>query len=202
MRYTTVELRWFLPGPLPLPVLDWFGSLGSGMAAPPPRTDRYLVLRGRDDLGIKLREGRLEIKGRTAELGACRLGPRVVGEVEAWCKWSLAAEEAQAPMRVLDADPESGVPVRKDRALRRFVTTEAGVREAPLATLEGCQVEATSLEAPFGVWWTIALEALVGPAPGLEPLATIGEHVLADFPDTLGERDSRSYPGWLLAHAP
>jgi hypothetical protein len=172
------------------------------MAAPPPRTDRYLVLRGRDDLGIKLREGRLEIKGRTAELGSRRFGRHAVGEVETWCKWSLAPEEALAATRVLDADPELGVPIRKDRALRRFVTTEVGIREAPLATLEGCQVEVTSLEAPFGVWWTIALEALSGPAPGLEPLVAIAEYVLGDFPDTLGERDSRSYPGWLLAHAP
>jgi len=201
VRCSTVEMRWFLPGPVPLSVLDWFGSLGPGLAAPAPRTDRYLLLPGRDDLGIKLREGRLEIKGRTAELGIHRLGSRAIGEVEtwckwslaseevpeAWCKWSLASEEVPEALRVLDANPALGVPVHKDRALRM---------------LEGCQVEVTALEAPFGVWWTLGLEALTGPEPALAPLVSVGEHVLGDFPDRLGERDSRSYPGWLVAHTP
>jgi len=202
MRFTTVEMRWFLPGPLPLAVLDWFGSLGPGLAAPPPRTDRYLLLPGRDDLGIKLREGQLEIKGRTAELGRHRVGARAVGEAEAWCKWSLAPEEVPEALRILDADPDLGLPIHKDRSLRRLVAGESGVRSAPLDLLEGCQVEVTALETPFGVWWTLGLEALVGPEPDLTPLLAIGAHLFRDFPDALGEGDARSYPGWLLAHTP
>ena len=55
----TGELRWFAPGPIPPEVLTWFGG-----TAVEERCDTYR-LDGRDDMGLKLRSGKLlELKVR------------------------------------------------------------------------------------------------------------------------------------------
>ena len=107
MPSSTLEIRWFFSGSLEQSgsgVEVWFTSRprygGSDRAAPiawdpaPPawRQDRYLLVPGSDDMGIKWREGRLEIKGRTSTSGPRVFAPGIAGECEHWLKWSYAGE--------------------------------------------------------------------------------------------------------------
>ena len=57
------EMRWFLTGPVSSEAWTWFDGLpGKNVKRAYPRQDIYLVIPDREDLGLKVREGRLEIK--------------------------------------------------------------------------------------------------------------------------------------------
>ena len=58
---TSAEIRWFIKGQIPSSVFDWFNGLNENYVNQPERTDYYLVLKSDDALGIKLREGKVEI---------------------------------------------------------------------------------------------------------------------------------------------
>ncbi|NIV28827.1 MAG: hypothetical protein GWN58_04720, partial [Anaerolineae bacterium] len=62
--YPTLEARWFMRGSIPHEVREWFARGEPAPIHEPPRMDHYLRLQRSNALGIKLREGRLEIKQR------------------------------------------------------------------------------------------------------------------------------------------
>jgi hypothetical protein len=82
------EMRWFLPGPVPAETWKWFQRLPGGRVdAAFPRLDIYLVVSEREDLGLKVREGRFEIKTRP-DIGTEHplLNGSIVGNLESWTK--------------------------------------------------------------------------------------------------------------------
>ena len=61
----TLEPRWFFDGDVPEDVRQWFdGALPGPSVEPARRSDFYLIVPGRDDLGLKLREQKLELTWR------------------------------------------------------------------------------------------------------------------------------------------
>ena len=96
---TTAELRWFARGSLPAEIEHWFeqDQLGDHLAPAEEREDVYLYLPGCDYLGIKMRQGRLEIKWRKAELGVVGFEDRVEGKAEKWVKWTYRGAKLQQP---------------------------------------------------------------------------------------------------------
>ena len=95
------EVRWFFDGTatqheslkrwfetiVPIPQrpgvgpLVWQGRLDD-------QPDVYLLVPGSDDMGIKWREGELQMKGRASSLGTQVFCGRHQGVVERWIKWS------------------------------------------------------------------------------------------------------------------
>ncbi len=75
------ELRWFYPGKLPENIQLWFqqNCLIDPLKSPEEREDVYLYSPGCDYLGIKLRQGRLEVKWRQAELDTMYCSELVTG---------------------------------------------------------------------------------------------------------------------------
>jgi len=60
-----LEIRWFFEGPLPSTVESWFHSQALEQFLIPAQKLTDVYLRSRDyNLGLKLREGRFEIKWR------------------------------------------------------------------------------------------------------------------------------------------
>lgn len=190
MRFHTAEVRWFSAGPLPESATRWLEGLGAPLGAPEERVDDYWVL-GRDDLGIKLRQGRFEVKGRVAEQGERDFPPRARGDVEEWVKWSLGPGEAPAA-----AAPS--IAVHKRRWQRRWGPGDPPV---PVGLFEpwplSCALELAEVRAGGHVAWSVGLEALPGDAPGIRLLVAVGRRALASFPLPLDGDASRSYPAWL-----
>ncbi len=144
----TLELRWFFAGESPAELERSFdGPCGRTFA----RTDEYLRGTG-EALGVKLRDGALELKVRTAsweEKG---------GIVECWTKRRL---EAGVPW------PAAGawLTVAKKRRLRKFALVAGQLTEvdaeSPAET--GCQAELTTLDVDGRVAWTLGFEAFGPP---------------------------------------
>jgi hypothetical protein len=200
MPLITCEMRWFLEGPLPEEALRWFAS-GAQPAAPAWREDRYL-LAGTADMGIKDREGRFEIKGRIAKLGAHAITSEIEGSAERWCKWSYDAAAISQSFRACLQGPET-IVVGKGRVQRHFLLHPGDLpQEMPQRDLarRGFSLELTRIRvASSEKHWSLGIEAAPDDPALLPDLLSALRNVLKGFPARLPRSCSRSYPQWLLA---
>lgn len=208
----SAEVRWFFPGAWPDEVRRWFGA-GRQLEAEGEREDRYLLFPECETVGVKLREGKLEVKARVSGPGPFAVADGVRGRTDQWVKWSFASEGLQT----LTGDLlRSGrwVGVRKERYLRKYSVDSGQVEEVPPRQkplpVSGCNVELTAVgvDAEPASWYSLGFEAFGNPA-GLA--GTLEEAVRSFFAVnggmpgvTLSERESLNYPAWLatLAYPP
>ena len=131
--FASIETRWFFEGdssrhpdlrrwfesstPFPraagVQEPEWKGRAGG---AP----DVYLLMPGCTDMGVKWREGTLQIKGRVADLGQRSFGNGHAGRVQRWIKWTYP-EVPAAYRELFEADSAhelTSAAVHKTRALR------------------------------------------------------------------------------------
>jgi hypothetical protein len=197
---SSTELRWFYPGKLPEAISAWFAteSLGKALEPPEEREDIYLyVASDCDYMGIKLRQGRLEIKWRKAELGIVNIVKGVEGKLETWDKWceDSTAQNFQ-PQSVVDK--AHWVRVSKIRQQRKYQVLEQNlVQDVPLdASIDqGCNVEITQLGIGGNDWWSIALEAF---GNSTDNLYLVADKVFQDYDALfLQANNSFAYPSWL-----
>ncbi len=190
MPLITCEMRWFFDGQLPDEAARWFG----GGRAAPWREDRYLVLPGVADMGIKRREGRLDIKGRTAVLGDHVVAPGIEGYAERWGKWSY-------DMAIWDRFRGHGtILVGKRRVQRHFLLSPGGstqeMAERDLAR-RGFSLELTRIRLAGAHHWSLAIEAAPDDGTLLGDLLRTLPRLLDGLPQPLPLDHSRSYPAWL-----
>jgi hypothetical protein len=204
--YTTAEVRWFFPGRIPPEVHDWFVSAACLSEPPARRVDKYMILPGAASLGIKLRQGRLEIKLRKFDYGEVRLHDRVSGHMGRWRKWSLALDQEDDALAEIMNQGNGWLDVHKERYLSRFAVkrkNDVVPIEASGTANSGCEVELTSVEAFDHRWWTIALESFGEEYALGHNLARVSERIFsADTPPLLDISQSRSYPQWLQDNEP
>jgi hypothetical protein len=216
LLYSTFEVRWFFAGPAEAGVEDWFrGRLldGSGHGSPitwqpePPawRRDRYLRIPAAADMGIKWREGRLEIKGREATLGCHIFGPEIEGVVERWLKWSFGGELIERRYSALFADGAGVITVDK-RRLQRHVRVEPSGRAVEVGPSHdrerGVDVELTDVHVAGSsaeAHWSMAFEAFPADPPMTIHLSSFVSCFLQECPVLpLVAARSMSYPQWLM----
>ena len=203
--YPSTEVRWFGVGTVPAEVLEWFQRVWRKEEAPfgdvGSRTDYYLRLGGDESLGIKLREGKVEVKQRHCQHGVVTLNQQVSGLEEEWHKWSYALAEPATDLGKDSPDDSFWVAVRKVRSLCKYeVTGGRRVLAVPAEGFpeEGGQVELTRLTVEESEWWTVGFEAWGKDIPMKENFHLVVKHVLADSePPVFDAEDSYSYPKWL-----
>jgi hypothetical protein len=165
--FDTLELRWFIDdvdGAQARAAREWFSDVTpDGL-----REDRYLLTE-REDLGIKLREGkRLETKYRLAEL---------TGGIERWRKLSLSVD---------DPDLEkhgTWVRLEKERRSRRH---------------GGFNVEVTALVAHGGNKTRRAVTIGFEGSGDEATLLRVASETLASAKGLhLGTHETSGYPRWL-----
>ena len=199
--YPTLEVRWFMRGSIPTEVREWFARGDPAPIHEPPRVDQYLRLQRSNALGIKLREGRIEIKQRLHQYGNIRFHRRVTGAIEHWRKWSMPLATTGEGLAEILVPKWSWIAVRKERLLRgyrcdasgRVIATPGGYAD------RGCHMELATVQASDRVWWTLAFEAY-GAEPSLRSslTSTMGYALERDgAPTTLEARDSYGYARWL-----
>jgi hypothetical protein len=197
----TMELRWFFAGTVPQDVLIWFLQAERQTAEPLPRVDHYLYIVEADTLGIKLREGRIEIKRRQHQSGPVRLHEWVSGVVEHWRKWSFALAGDSDELAGIALPGSGWIAVHKERRLSRYrITGDGALTAVPASQYPemGCDLELTQVRIARDLWWTMALEAFGDEALLQEQLYLAGRKLLAEAePPALPFEGSYSYPRWL-----
>jgi hypothetical protein len=163
--------------------------------------DHYLRIPEGDALGVKLREGRIEVKQRQRQLGAVPLQARVSGVVEQWRKWSFPLTRRTSAAFDTPVPALGWVGVYKERQHSRYRLTGDGnlVAMSPARYPDrGCDLELTRVAAAGSEWWTLGFEAF-GAEPGLEDLLSLaaGELLAGTKPPLLPVEKSYGYPRWL-----
>lgn len=192
----TLEVRWFLDGPLPPEVADWIQGLGA--TAESARTDLYLVS---DDpaMNVKLREGKVETKHRIGDRHHVEFGDTHTGVKERWVKWSFPTVEQHHDL--FDDDPTGlWVPVHKERLQRSISPEEQAdlldhMIESEPATAE---IELTTVRSEDQLAWTICVEASGSPEALPGTLQQMGNHLFSKgSPPSLSAVHSFGYARWI-----
>jgi hypothetical protein len=201
-----MEARWFFEGTIEPEILTWFQQQEPPAGSQSSRTDYYLLLPGDDSLGIKLREGQVEVKSRFRQLGAVELHPRMTGLVGHWRKWSFPLAEAEANLAGLATPPSAWMAVEKTRQLLRYrFTPDNRLLPAPAdeAADRGCELELGQIKIEEQTWWSLCFEAFGNEADLEEIFMQATKQILSTArPPRLEIHHSHSYPGWLAAYAP
>jgi hypothetical protein len=213
----TMEVRWFLDGVYAqnATLIDWFETFHPierrptvGIPVWKPhkdgKSDVYLLIPGSEDMAIKWREGKLQIKGRTQYFGPHVFGPEYVGNVEGWMKWSYP--QAPIPLqRLFDKEKDAGrtvACVKKDRALRKIhldtMSGRADEVNANLAIDRGVLIELAQLEIAHRHYFSLAFEAFPNDSIMAAAFQEVVTTLLAALPHAgLTVDNSKSYSGFL-----
>lgn len=180
---TSVELRWFYPGKLPADISAWFNADGL-CQLPENRQDIYLfVAPDCDYMGVKLRQGRLEVKWRQAELGTISFANLVAGKLEKWGKWLCEDETGESFLPQGVVSKSEWIRVQKMRQQRQQ---------------QDCSVEITQLAINGDFWWSLAFEAIGEQEDAIAHLQAVGSKIFQDYNlYPLQVQDSFAYPSWL-----
>lgn len=206
--HPTLEMRWFLKGQLPADLHSWFTEATTLPLESETRADWYLCLPNRN-LGIKLRQGNLEIKRRLEKQGRSKLAKRVRGKLEQWVKWHFAIEVGSD----FAFDFSSGhstfqhsglwLRVNKKRWCKHYTIAANGKLKQveSMQQAKGCTLELSELQVGDQIWYSLCFEAPYEAKDPVEAVATV-ELLRAivetelEFP-TLKARYSFGYPDWL-----
>ena len=193
----SLEVRWILPGPLALEMIEWFGAGPGGIET---RRDTYLAQRTRPDVGVKVRDdSQLDVKVCEGSHDVVTVLGRAHGRLGWWRKWSF-------PLRAVDLqqEPAGWASVQKVRRIRFLSRAGRPILSKADTTVEGgCAVELTELTCDRRRWWTLGFEA-IGPAEALTD--ELNASVAGMFNDPLPSglildiAHSTSYPEWLAAN--
>jgi hypothetical protein len=192
-------VRWFYEGSLPPAVLEWFQRDEPEPEVQPRRLDYYFHIAGVDSLGIKLREGRIELKQRELQWPNTALHKRVHGVLEQWCKWGFGLADPVTSLAATGVPASVWIGVEKKRIVRRYDVSGNCVRAAGGGEYpgRGCVWELTEIGISGRPWWSLGLEAYGGEEVR-EDLVRVAQHLLVDGePPTLRAEDSFSYPELL-----
>ena len=202
--YFSGEARWFFPGPASDAAERWIAA-GAHSTQEAERTDRYLVLPGCDAAGIKIRDGKFEIKARTSHPEPIAWSQAIAGFRDSWVKWSRDLNDV-GELAARPRDGETWVAVSKQRWVRLFsLETGSPVESAPggpwLAA--GCMVEKSVVRVASNDYWSFCFEAFGEPDMLISHLDTMVRHVAAEAPALeLPQDASMSYPAWLATLVP
>ncbi len=198
MRYASAECRWFFPGTCSDELLDWFKQSHTEVSFA-SRTDYYLT-RLPDDINVKLREGRVEVKQLRSRTEGIAFGQGLSGSLEEWVKWSFPLNEEAPVVPLAREHPGAWLAVKKHRRLRKFIPSGTEIMETGPDSYpeKGCQAELTFLDVGGELYYSLGLEAFGASRdlPGL--LRSVAVYFFdPDFPISLRQRDSMGYAAWL-----
>jgi len=210
------ELHWFMPGPVPEAVGIWFDritkewfqgaqNLDRDLAAPEkPRekTDLFLLARGRDDLTLRVKDGKLELFYRLKDgeqITSTHEKIAFTGILESWAKWRWrfsdeAQDQIDAAFQGSTKDRLSVTRTRREvkyeiGVSERLTPIPLGPTEAPAVSMELCQHRL----ADAVDWWSVDIDFST---PKVTPLMV--EQLLRFYGGPkLGIPQSFGYPKWL-----
>jgi hypothetical protein len=155
-------------------------------------------------MGIKWRDGRLEIKGREAALGRTVFAPGIEGICERWLKWSYAGAAIEQRLLGLFRDPGAhGIALVEKRRLQRLfaldVAGDAAEVDGSEPRTRGVNIELAQIRLAEGpAYWSLAFEAFPGDTGMTEPFSRTVAQLLKGCPALpLAAERSMAYPRWL-----
>ena len=194
LSFRTREVRWFLDHPVPQ-IQRWFEELPPTAYTRESREDIYLVLPGRNDLGLKFRENRLELKFRLGDPQPGSIAPGLTGAFESWEKLGLQTTPEISTAALPATSEALRLPAKKRRLATQIQQTGGGITYHPLGIEipQSVQLEYTELYVYGSDWYTIGLEW--ADMQGISLPAGLLSGILS--PTVFERKSSMGYPEFL-----
>lgn len=198
--FQSEEVRWFKKE-LSKPVIDWFHSKNYSFDKTSPRTDYYLPVQNNKGIGIKLREGSIEVKHLFELPAPGKLLPKAEGYFEKYIKWSFDSSDEDALSKaIIQENKYDWVAVKKTRIGFKLTEKAGNIEKIEIDEYpdSGCQVEYTKVEIKNETWYTFGLEWF-----GNKKLEIPG-HLLHEIlgSEQLFKDDSMGYADFILRNNP
>lgn len=193
----TKEIRWFFKNEHKH-IQAWFDS--QEVNSLDKREDIYLNLKN-SSIGIKLRNGNIEIKQCVENRSKGCLTPKVWGCFEKYLKWSFPSYENSLLYSAISQGAfEEWITVKKQRYVLNIGELNGKIQFLPIQhrLKSGCQVEFTQLEVHKEQWFTFGIEWFGASYIEINP--DIFTTILGD--KELHLKDSKSYMAFLLECKP
>ena len=197
--YKSREVRWFFKDRNEV-ITKWFQSHKLDFTQIQSRTDFYHLPTLDKALGIKIREGKLEVKHRVSGPYTGILYSNQKVSFEDWTKWSfeLRNDDPETKAIVEDKKHRKWLAVIKNRMAVNVGEAENGelkIFSLDIPITRGCQLEYTKLEVEGKLYYSFGLEWFG------EPWLSIDHPILNEL---LQNSDIpwgkyKSYPEFLLA---
>ncbi|TBW25783.1 hypothetical protein [Gramella sp. KN1008] len=159
--FSSKEIRWFTKNEDKV-ISIWFSQKKIDFNNAATRTDFYLPLPGKEDIGIKLREGNIEIKHRIAEPEKGQFSKNTQGYFERYTKWSFSTPSDDLLTRqIIHEKRYDWLEVKKERmGLKLKEETNGKIDLLPIDRQidYGCQIEYTRITINNRTWFTFGLE--------------------------------------------
>jgi hypothetical protein len=221
--FKSAEIRWFLPPTIEWEIaLEWFMGdfdktndhlsdivsseiFSNKIKREELRTDEYLIIPDVSSVGIKKRQGKLEVKSQIG-LNENYSDDSISGKLNHWSKWSFQPSQENENSMEDDLNLSGEwLKINKIRYLLKLARSKDGIIEiSPVEWPEcGCQVELTQIwkEGQTQKWTSFGFEAFGGSFQNRK--ATLIDSVLfflsrrKNPPFLFETGNSMSYPKWI-----
>jgi hypothetical protein len=197
------EIRWFCNDNLD-EVKDWWSSIDLPYNDEGERSDYYIFIPNVDFMGIKNREGRLEVKWRIPNSQKRLETTKFDGILEEWVKWSWSDSKPlvnDPAFNFLSEYPKGPMIKISKRRLSRKFKLLSGDKFEPVEWIDlsesGFSMELTEIILEKSKWWSIGFETLGNKiTPELFQIKI--EEISNKIPLKLELENSFGYPRWIL----
>ena len=155
----STEIRWFFEGKIPINVTKILEETGLDISE--NRTDHYLLVQGCDNIGIKIRNSRLEIKRRRDVQSYDISKLNISGNIERWERWEWNDKTAciEIEQLIYKDDKNPWIKVDKKRWQKKFSVRDNVLIPVPSQVLySDLAMEITELKSNGESWWTIGFD--------------------------------------------
>jgi hypothetical protein len=196
------EIRWFYNHNFD-EIKDWWNGNDLPFNDEGERLDYYIFIPNVDDIGIKNREGRLEVKWRIPNSQKRFETPKLEGLIEEWVKWGWSDSKPQINDPLFDflSEYPKGpmIKILKRRLSRKFKLFSNDKYE-PVEWIDlsesGFSMELTEIILEESKWWSVGFETL-GNKITLESFQTKIKEMSSKIPLKLKLENSYGYPKWI-----
>jgi hypothetical protein len=186
------EIRWFHKGKAPPAIKHWFEK---ELYSREYIDDIYLITGLCSNIGIKIRNGKIEIKEQIAEKKIISLSDFAEGTMDVWHKYSFnLMPDQQDNVRSLN----EWLTIHKIRKIRHINFRDNPTNLQFLQFGEGCRTELAELKVLKADWWTIIFEMYGDKEILVEVFKTATRKFLEGIePGLLTIEKSYSYPEFI-----
>ena len=193
----SAEIRWFFEGRIPIHIPEILEEARLDISE--NRTDHYLLVLGCDNIGIKIRNSRLEIKRRRDVQPYCISKLNISGNIEWWERWEWNDKTTcnDIEQLVFKDDKNPWIRVDKKRWQKKFSVRDKVLLPISSQSLySDLAMEITELKSNGESWWTIGFDLFT------EQDHSIFDRLIEIFPALqievyLKKEWSYGYPRWL-----
>ncbi|MCG9972010.1 hypothetical protein [Christiangramia crocea] len=159
--FNSKEIRWFSKTE-DKAISNWFKKKSYSFEDTEARTDFYLPLTGKKEIGIKLREGKIEVKQLIAEPEKGNLSANAEGFFERYSKWSFSTSENDSLSKEIITEKKyDWLDVKKERMgvkLKKETNGNTAIVKIDEFISYGCQIEYTRIKVKETTWYSFGLE--------------------------------------------